>query len=132
MRIRFQQWSTTPGAWTAVEFDLDQSQRSDFGVESVYSLALIIDRRGPDTLIAVAGELDALTAELLVDAVKTALRRPARALILNLSGVTFCGVAGVRALIDVDLMAADSGAQLILRDVRPGVRNILDLVTSRS
>jgi anti-anti-sigma factor len=120
------------GNGVVVQFHLDQSELPSFDVESAYCLSLIIDRRGPDITIAVAGELDALTADLLIDAARIALRWPARALLLNLSGVTFCGVAGVRALTDVDRMATDTGAQLVLREVRTSVRNVLDLVTSPS
>jgi anti-sigma B factor antagonist len=63
------------------------------------------------TLLSVRGELDALTAQKLVEAIAGALTKVQVGLIVELSEVTFLATAGVTALLDGQRVARSSGKQ---------------------
>ena len=86
------------------------------------------EHRGHAVRLSVAGDLDIATVDSLSSVAIGALRLPARVLVLDLDGVTFCGAAGVSALITIQRAAAAAGARLVLTGVRPPVRRVLDLV----
>jgi anti-anti-sigma factor len=91
-------------------------------------LSATIDHRDYHTRLAVTGEFDIATVASLIDAASTALRRPGRMLVLDLGGVTFCGAAGVSALLTIYRRAASAGISLVLDRVPPSIRRVLDVV----
>ncbi|PWW60208.1 anti-anti-sigma factor [Actinokineospora spheciospongiae] len=63
----------------------------------------------------VTGEIDFLTAPALRTAVSDGLARPAlSALVVDLTGVTFLGCAGVTVLIDARLRIRERGGALVV------------------
>jgi anti-anti-sigma factor len=87
-----------------------------------------IDHRNHAVRLSVAGELDIATVDSLTAATSAALRLPLRVLVLDLNGVTFCGVAGAGALVEIYCNAMRNGTRLVLTNIRPHVRQILDIV----
>ena len=86
-----------------------------------------IDHRNHAVRLSVAGELDIATADSLTAATSAALRLPLRVLVLDLNGVTFCGAAGSGALLDIYRNAMRNGTRLVLTNIQPHVRQILDI-----
>ncbi len=72
--------------------------------------------------ISAAGEVDASSAGHLAAAVDAALTDGARQLLLDLTAVTFLGVAGVRAVAEAQRHASGAGVQLRTRVGHPAVR----------
>jgi anti-sigma B factor antagonist len=68
-------------------------------------------------VVAVCGELDIATAPVLCKAVAEILSSHLEEVALDLSGVTFVDVAGLRALVDLQELAVISGTELQLRNV---------------
>jgi anti-anti-sigma factor len=80
------------------------------------------------TCLAATGEIDVATADSLIDAATSALHASTRLLILDLAGVTFCGAAGITALIKIHRIASAAGASLALANVGTPVQHVFDLV----
>ena len=59
------------------------------------------------TMLALRGELDALTAPQLVDAIDDALAQPATVLVIDLLALTFLASAGMTALMEASEHAGD-------------------------
>ena len=91
-------------------------------------LSFKIDHRDRSIRLTVAGEIDIATADSLTDVALRALRRPARVLLLDLSGVSFCGAAGIRSLLEIHHAARDARINLVLTCIQPHVRRVLDIV----
>jgi anti-sigma B factor antagonist len=87
-----------------------------------------IDHRNHAVRLSVAGELDTTTADSLIAATSAALRLPLRVLILDLNGVTFCRAAGAGTLLEIHRNAMRAGTRLVLTNIQPHVRLILDVV----
>jgi anti-sigma B factor antagonist len=87
-----------------------------------------VDHRGHAVRLSVAGELDIATADALTNVAVNALLLPVRVLVLDFDGVTFCGAAGITALVKIHRMAAEADTPLVLTGVRPPVGRVLDLV----
>jgi anti-anti-sigma factor len=98
------------------------------GLNRSSDLSFKIYHRDRSTRLTVAGEIDIATADSLTDVALRALRRPARVLLLDLSGVSFCGAAGVSSLLEIHHAARDARINLVLTCIQPHVRRILDLV----
>lgn len=79
------------------------------------------------SVLAVAGELDRDTAGLLLEAL---VRAPGAGdtIALDLAGLTFIDAAGARSLIACRSIAAGHGMMLTVRNLRPAVRRVLELV----
>ncbi len=76
--------------------------------------------------VRLAGEIDIVSAEVARRAV-VALEAGGRRLVLELSRVTFCGVAGVRFLLEARQRAGEAGADLIVRYPHRSVSRVLEL-----
>jgi anti-anti-sigma factor len=74
------------------------------------------------------GDLDLASSVTLLQAVRVQLRTRPQTLALDLSGVAFIDVAGLRAVISCRRMAAARGIQLQVVEVSPPVRRLLELV----
>jgi anti-anti-sigma factor len=90
-------------------------------------LTFAVNRRDHEARLAVAGELDLATVDSLCLAAADVLHPPIRAVLLDLDGVSFCGAAGVTALIQIHRAAANARIRLVLTGIQPQVRRVLDL-----
>ena len=90
-------------------------------------LTFTVDRRDHEAHLAVAGEVDLATLDSLYLAAADVLNPPIRALLLDLDEVSFCGAAGVTALLKIHRAATNAGIRLVLTGIQPQVRRILDL-----
>jgi anti-anti-sigma factor len=79
--------------------------------------------------IAVFGDLDQLNAARLQDAVSHVLSdEHPRRLDMDLAGVPFLDTGGIRALLGCRADAGRVGCRIMLVNVRPNVRRVLDIV----
>lgn len=83
------------------------------------------DRR--QATIRVLGEVDISTVDTFSDALRTALHDSALQLSVDLSGITFFGVAGLRALLRLRQEAESMATDLILVAPPHCVRNLMDI-----
>jgi anti-anti-sigma factor len=72
------------------------------------------------------GDLDALTAPLLSQALDQAFEQGVRKVHLWLNGVPFMDAAGIQMLAGADERARSRRLKLILHSPHPGVRQLLD------
>ena len=79
-------------------------------------LAVAVERRGEAVVVQVSGELDLLTKPRLDDAAGQALREHPSLLVLDLTGVTFLGSAGMASLVAVRQAAGDLPIRLAAAD----------------
>jgi anti-anti-sigma factor len=91
-------------------------------------LTFMIDHHHRSVRLTVTGEIDIATGDSLTDVAIGALRRPARVLMLDLSGVSFCGAVGVSSLLKIHRAARQARINLVLTCIPPHVRRILDIV----
>jgi anti-anti-sigma factor len=80
------------------------------------------------TVIRVCGSLDHASADMLREGVYAVLRRHQRTVFVNLDNVPGIDAAGLGVLAHVHRMAAIVGAAVTLTNVRPRVRELLDVV----
>ncbi len=83
--------------------------------------------------LVVAGDLDLTTADRLDRALRDAERAEPRALVLDLSGVTFFDSTGLQILLDADVRARTATRRFVVRTGAGEVARVLALtdVTSR-
>jgi anti-anti-sigma factor len=89
------------------------------------ALSFMIDKRNHPARIAVAGDIDLATYKSLVDAVSHTLRADVHALDIDVSGVTFCGSAGITAFLMARRRAHEKGKTLRLVNLNPWVERVL-------
>jgi anti-sigma B factor antagonist len=80
---------------------------------------------GEVTVLAVTGEIDHDSRQILGDAAEAAFQAGHRRLVLDLAGVTFCDSGGLSMLVDLHKRAATRGGQLRLAAVQPPVTTVL-------
>lgn len=90
-------------------------------------LTLGISKRGPTTVIIVAGELDIASAPMLKDAIERAREDDAEDLVVDLRDLEFMDVSGLRVLIRAHQHAEEAGGRLRLANLRESVRRLLRL-----
>ncbi|MEU4680394.1 STAS domain-containing protein [Micromonospora sp. NPDC023737] len=96
------------------------------------ALSLALTAEGPASVVGVRGPLDMDTVDLLVDFTKTVLAGlPPPVLVLDLSGVSFFGAAGVTVLLTVRQQAAARGCALVIRKPSRITVTVLNLVGLR-
>jgi anti-sigma B factor antagonist len=83
--------------------------------------------QGGQARLSMAGEIDLLTAPVLVEEAGEQLGRSPSALVLDLSQVTFCDSAGVAALVRIYHRATGAGIELTLRGATGMVRHVLEI-----
>jgi anti-sigma B factor antagonist len=85
-------------------------------------------REKPDaTVVVVSGELDMASSPQLTEALERLAPTPERSLILDLAGLEFVDVTGLRVLIQAQERARQAGAQLSVVNISRGVRRLLKL-----
>ncbi|WIX75557.1 STAS domain-containing protein [Amycolatopsis carbonis] len=78
----------------------------------VEPLRLSVERPDRDlVMVRVAGDLDAVSAPRLRELLDARLRSAVRAVLLDISAVTFLGTAGLRALERAHLLASELGVR---------------------
>jgi anti-sigma B factor antagonist len=89
-------------------------------------LLLSVTSNGPDVVVRLRGELEALSSPRLSDMVTDLFPGGVPpVLVLNLEGVTFCGAAGIRELLTVRRAVLAAGGRVILRALPPLIRRAL-------
>ena len=89
------------------------------------ALSFMIDKRNHPARLAVAGDIDLATCESLVDAVYDTLTADVHALDIDVSGVTFCGSAGISAFLIVRRRAQEKGKTLRLVNLNSWIERVL-------
>jgi anti-anti-sigma factor len=89
------------------------------------ALSFMIDKRNHPGRLAVAGDIDPATCKSLVDAVTHTLRADVHTLDIDVSGVTFCGSAGISAFLMVHRRAHEKGKTLRLVNLNSWVERVL-------
>ncbi|GIL15893.1 MAG: hypothetical protein BroJett039_10660 [Chloroflexota bacterium] len=85
------------------------------------------EMRGAILVIAVSGNLDALTAPALADAIATQLREAKTRLVADLADLEYTSSAGLRALLNGVKAARQQGGDLRLAGAQPDVNKVLEL-----
>jgi anti-anti-sigma factor len=104
---------TDPGASRACTL---AAGRRSFGWEATLGssdlLTVDVDTRGDAVVASVRGELDLATVPVLRERLDSIASGPASPLVVDLSGVTFIGSAGLALLVDVHSHCREHGIEL--------------------
>lgn len=90
-------------------------------------LHIDITRNEAEVIVVVAGEADCSVGAALAGAVDEAMALPVGSVVIDLSDVTFLGVAAIRALSDAQRRARGRGITLLVRPPRRAARRLLEL-----
>ena len=88
---------------------------------------LTVDSTDGTAVVTPSGELDLASAPTLWAALARVLRGDDRAVVMDLSRLTFSDCAGLRPIRRAVRQAAQSGTMVELRDAVPSVRRVLEL-----
>lgn len=88
------------------------TETNEAGALPAESLSIAIEHAEGATVVVVAGEVDALTAPQLVEAIDTAWQRQPEVVVVDLLEVGFLASAGLAALVAAHHQAAERGAKL--------------------
>ena len=83
-------------------------------------LGVQMNSNGAGVVVQLAGELDAVTAPWLLGRMNESLCSVDRTVSLDLSGLTFLDVAGVRAVVALDDLVKQSAGKLEVRGLEGG------------
>jgi anti-anti-sigma factor len=87
----------------------------------------VVRRAGGVVVVRVYGDVDAITVPLLETALLTELDARPKLLVVDLAGVTWFGVSGLIALIDVQEVAVATGVSVRIAGAAPSVRRLVEL-----
>ena len=87
--------------------------------------AEVVETRGRAATVAVAGEIDLQTADLLRDRLLDLADAGYRTLVVDFGAVVFCDAAGLGALVAAHNRVASAGGEIRLAAVRPAQRKLL-------
>ena len=79
------------------------------------------------TVVGVAGSIDALTADTLVTALLDELQSGRTRLVMHFAAVEYTSSAGLRVLLTTLKEARQRGGDLRLAEIRPNVKQVLEL-----
>lgn len=79
------------------------------------------------TVVGVSGSIDALTADALVTALLEQLQAGRTRLVAHFAGVEYTSSAGLRVLLSTLKDARQRGGDLRLAEIRPNVKQVLEL-----
>lgn len=82
-------------------------------------LNVLRERNGERLVLRVVGEADVLNARSLLDDLRSALDQRSAVVVVDLSGLTFCDLAGMDALRAFRSEAAASGVQTAVEGMSP-------------
>ncbi|GIF74307.1 STAS domain-containing protein [Asanoa siamensis] len=95
-------------------------------------LSIAVRRTPEEVVLSLAGEIDMLTGNRLVNAITEVLTEPTPRIILDLGGVTFCDSTGLGTLVVLSRKARDAQSVLILTNVGDFLMRVLDITGVRS
>jgi anti-sigma B factor antagonist len=90
-------------------------------------MQISIDHHEHVTVVAIAGSIDALTADTLVTALLDELEAGRIRLVADFTAVEYTSSAGLRVLLTTLKDARQRGGDLRLASIRPNVRQVLEL-----
>lgn len=90
-------------------------------------MQIAIDHHEHVTVVAITGSIDALTADALVNALLHELEAGRIRLVANFAAVEYTSSAGLRVLLTTLKDARQRGGDLRLAEIRPNVRQVLEL-----
>jgi stage II sporulation protein AA (anti-sigma F factor antagonist) len=88
----------------------------------------VSERSGPVPVLQLRGRLEASGAQELLQQATTLREQGEKALVLDLSEVEFLASSGLGTLLLLTEEFRDCGGQLILADLPPAVREVVDLL----
>lgn len=89
------------------------------------------EQHGPMTVVHLVGELDLATADAVRAPLRDAVDRHSPILVVDVTEVAFCGVAGLAALIECERQAHAVGTQVSVTGSRPELRRLMVLAGAR-
>ncbi len=95
-------------------------------VEQPHEFTILAEQVPPDLLIRLRGELDFACADRLTAVDRSDLYAILR-VDVDLSGLVFSDLAGLRALLEFRRRHLDAGRAVTLRGPRPAVRRVFEL-----
>ncbi|MEV0713805.1 STAS domain-containing protein [Asanoa sp. NPDC050611] len=95
-------------------------------------LSIAVRRTPEEVVLSLAGEIDMLTGNRLVNAITEVLTEPTPRITLDLAGVTFCDSTGLGTLVVLSRKARDAQSVLILTNVGDFLMRVLDITGVRS
>ena len=104
-----------------------QSYRAAQVTSALGPFNLGVVRRASGVVVRVYGDVDAITVPLLETALLTELDARPKLLVVDLAGVTWFGVSSLIALVDVQEVAAATGASVRIAGAAPSVRRLVEL-----
>jgi anti-sigma B factor antagonist len=90
-------------------------------------MELKTEKRANALVVSVSGNLDALTAPELADAIGKELRNGNTNLVADLAGLEYTSSAGLRVMLNGVKEARQKGGDLRLAGIQPNVKKVLDL-----
>jgi anti-sigma B factor antagonist len=91
----------------------------------------VVEQRDEIVFVRVRGELDLATAPDLRTAIDLGLRAAPSAIVLDIEGVTFMDLSGLRALHDGEARAARAGRSFSVQSPQPNVRRLFELTSTQ-
>ncbi|MES2521980.1 MAG: STAS domain-containing protein [Gemmatimonadota bacterium] len=88
---------------------------------------IVIEQHGTVSVVSISGSIDALTADQLVEALAQQLRAGQTSLVANFAAVEYTSSAGLRVLLTTLKDARQRGGDLRLSEIRPNVRQVLEM-----
>ncbi len=95
-------------------------------------LSITVRRTPEEVVLSLAGEIDMLTGNRLVNAITEVLTDPTPRITLDLGGVTFCDSTGLGTLVVLSRKARDAQSVLVLTNVGDFLMRVLDITGLRS
>ena len=90
-------------------------------------MQITIEQHDHVTVAGIAGSIDALTADTLVTALLNELQAGRTRLVMHFAAVEYTSSAGLRVLLTTLKDARQRGGDLRLAEIRPNVRQVLEL-----
>jgi anti-anti-sigma factor len=119
---------SSEGAFPPLALELLMYPTQSFDAQPPLRVTVRCGAHGEPASMAVFGDLDAVTADRLQDAVADLLSRHRPRLIsMDMAGVPFLDSAGIRALLRSAVAAEQVGSALTLAELRPTVYRVLQI-----
>ncbi|WP_103502136.1 MULTISPECIES: STAS domain-containing protein [unclassified Streptomyces] len=102
----------------------DSVQRRNAAVE--------VRRPGSGVVVAISGELDHHSADLLRESLDSCLAEGCGRIVIDCSGLEFCDSTGLNVLLGARLSAEDAGGVVALAAMRPAVARVFEVTGADS
>ena len=94
-------------------------------------LRMSVSHRADGTVVALAGELDISTADVLAKTIDEELRLAPGRIVIDLAGLTFCDSLGLGTLVVLSRTARNQQTYLVLRNPSDFFTRMLDVTGVR-